>query len=345
MKVRLLFLLFSILVFTQCANPTIRFKALKPAEISIPGDVKSVAVIDRSVPENKLLNILEGGLTGEGIGQDKLATQLALDGVTRVMQGSDRYHLIRTTEVLKGSKTGSTMPDPLPWNFIKEMTDKYNTDAILAIETFDSDFMVTDGTRQVERKDSDGNTVNVTRFYARGVATVNLGFRLYDALETSIIDQFLFSHNMDWEATGNSIDDAYRHLINKNTAVKDAAYQAGLMYGRRITPSWYTVTRTYFKKARDNPFLEEGARWMEANNWDNAVEALNKALDTGDMKSRGQAAHNLAVVNEILGDLEKAREWAQKAWAQYENKESKDYAYLLNRRISDQTRLENQMGE
>lgn len=71
--------------------------------------------------------------------------------------------------------------------------------------------------------------------------------------------------------------------------------------------------------------------------------ALERALDMGDTESRGYAAHNLAVVYEILGDFEKAREWAEKAWAQYGNKESKDYAYQLNQRIRNQQRLQNQM--
>jgi hypothetical protein len=57
------------------------------------------------------------------------------------------------------------------------------------------------------------------------------------------------------------------------------------------------------------------------------------------------AAHNLAVVYEILRDLETARDWAQKAWAQYENRDSKDYAYQLNRRIQEGKRLKHQMGE
>ncbi len=343
------YFLVSLLLFTglfyQCANPTIRFNALYPAEIDIPTDVRSVAIIDRTAPENKWLNIIEGGITGEGIGQDKEASQITLDGVSSILQNSERYHVVRTNEVIKGSESGSTFPDPLSWEVVEQITNEYEVDVVLSLETFDSDFILTDGTRVVEKKNADGVMIHLPEFYARGVASVKLGFRLYNPSERSILDQYHFTDNMDWEASGNSVYDAVHHLIGKDAAIKDVSYNAGRAYAQRITPAWYRVTRIYYKKAKNNPDLEEGARWMEANNWDNAIVSLEKALERGDQKSRGMAAHNLAVVYEILRNLENARNWAQKAWAQYENKDSKDYAYQLNLRMQDRERLKNQMGE
>jgi hypothetical protein len=345
MKDFLVYLLFFTGLFYQCANPTIRFNALYPAEIDIPTDIRSVAIIDRTAPENKWLNIIEGGITGEGIGQDKVASQITLDGVSSILQNSDRYHAVRTNEVIIGSESGSTFPDPLSWEVVEQITKEYEADVVLSLETFDSDFIVTDGTRVVEKKNADGMMIHLPEFYARGVASVKLGFRLYNPSERSILDQYHFTDNMDWEASGNSVYDAVHHLIGKDAAIKDVSYNAGRAYAQRITPAWYRVTRIYYKKAKKNPDLEEGARWMEANNWDNAIVSLEKALERGDQKSRGMAAHNLAVVYEILKNLENARDWAQKAWAQYENKDSKDYAYQLNLRMQDRERLKNQMGE
>jgi hypothetical protein len=341
-----LFCLLSITsLFYQCTNSSIRFNALYPAELDIPVDIQSVAIIDRSAPENKLLSIIEGGITGEGIGQDKLGSGITLNGVSSILQNSERYSAVRTNEVLNGTASGREFPDPLSWDIIEQIAGKYKVDMVLSLESYDSDFIVTDGTKIVEKKNSDGQPIRMPVFYARGVATVNIGFRLYDPLGKNILDQYHFSHSMDWEAHGNSIFDAAKHLIGKENAMKDVAYEAGRRYGLRITPSWYRVTRIYYKKARKNPDLEEGARWMEANNWDNALRSLQLAVERGDQKSRGMAAHNLAVVYEILSDLDQSKSWAQKAWAQYENKDSKDYAYKLNLRIQDRDRLRYQLGE
>jgi hypothetical protein len=345
MKYFLICLLLSTGLLIQCANPTIRFNALYPAEIDIPTEIRSIAVIDRTAPENKWLSMIEGGITGEGIGQDKEASQITLDGVSSILQNSERFHLIRTNEVLKGSESGSTFPDPLSWEVVEQIAKEYEVDVVLSLESFDSDFIVTDGTRVVERKNAEGLLIHLPEFYARGVASVKLGFRLYDPVERSILDQYHFTDHMDWDASGNSVRDAINQLVGKSSAIRDVSYKAGRLYGQRITPSWYRVTRIYYKKAKRNPDLEEGARWMEANNWENAIESLEKAVENGDRKSRGMAAHNLAVVYEILRNLENARDWAQKAWAQYENRDSKDYAYQLNRRIQEGERLKYQMGE
>ncbi len=132
------FIVFVLLTF-QCSHPTIRFNALYPAEIDIPADIKSIALIDRTAPENKVLNILEGGLTGEGIGQDKMASQITLNAVYRTLSNADRYQAIRTNEVLKGSRSGSTMPDPLPWETIEQLSKKYDAHVILSLESFDSE--------------------------------------------------------------------------------------------------------------------------------------------------------------------------------------------------------------
>jgi hypothetical protein len=78
---------------------------------------------------------------------------------------------------------------------------------------------------------------------------------------------------------------------------------------------------------------------METNDWDRAIEALEKAVETGKIKTKGRAAHNLAIVHEIIGDLETAKKWASDAWGLYGEKRSRDYGYLLTRRINEQKRI------
>ena len=82
---------------------------------------------------------------------------------------------------------------------------------------------------------------------------------------------------------------------------------------------------------------------MEVNDWDAAIPALEEATNSRKRKVRGRAAHNLAVIYEILGDYKKAKEWAQKAWGMHRNKDSKEYTYRLNQRIREIERLEAQL--
>lgn len=332
------FFLPALMALTGCGGTRhIYFNAQVPAPYSIPHNIESLAIIDRSVPEKEELNILEGVLTGEGIRQDKLATQIVIDGLDQSLSNSSRYSVIRTTEKMKGSGSGQTFPSPLDWNKVEELCKKYEADAIVSLETYDSDFIVTNGTR---KKGESGIEI-----FARGVATVNCGFRMYEPKQKDIVDQYHFSHAERWETGGGSVMAAVGALMNKNAAIKEASFAAGIVYGERITPSWIRINREYFRKSKRDPYLAEGARMMEVNDWDRAIEALTVAVENGHWKTRGRAAHNLAVVYEILGNLEEAKIWASEAWGKYGNKRSRDYGYQLTRRINEQRVLEDQLGE
>jgi tetratricopeptide (TPR) repeat protein len=215
---------------------------------------------------------------------------------------------------------------------------------IISLESYDSDFIITNGSRLVNKKVGE-RTIKVPEFYANGVAKVNLGFRFYDPKQKSIIDQFHFTHTMDWNVGGGSIQAAIEGLLNRNEALKEVSYNAGIIYGERISPSWFRVTRDYFRKSKRDPDLAAGARMMESNDWDRAIEALMRATEARHRKTRGRAAHNLAVVYEILGDLDQAKEWATTAWGVYKNKKSRDYGYILTLRIQERERLKQQLEE
>lgn len=326
------------------AAKKISFNVLAPAVVDIPTTIQSVAIIDRSVPGNEKKNILEGILTGEGPDQDKLATQVALDGLNSMLQNSSRYQAVRASETMKGSETGRDFPVPLSWDIIEELCSKYEVDGIISLESYDSDFIVTNGSRLVNKKLGE-RTIKVPEFYANGVAKVNLGFRFYDPAQRSIIDQFHFTHTMDWDVGGSTLQAAIEGLLNRNVALKEVSFNAGIIYGERISPAWFRVTRDYFTRGKGDPDLAAGARMMESNDWDRAIEALTRATEARHRKTRGRAAHNLAVVYEILGDLDQAKEWATTAWGVYKNKKSRDYGYILTLRIQERERLRQQLEE
>lgn len=319
-----------------CSAADITFRAMLPALVEVPKHIKTIAIIDRSVPDDNIRNIIEGGLTGEGIGQDKLGTQTAIDGVNAMLQNSVKFAVIRTNEAMIGQDViSAAFPEPLPWTKIEEICKKYEADAIIALEIYDSDFIITGGKAGIPGKG----------LAAHGVATVKIGFRFYDLANGTIIDEYLFTHRMNWDAGGGNILEAVASVMWKNDAIRKASYDAGYMYGQRISPSYYYITRHYFRRAKRNDDMAEGARMMEANDWDHAIEALNSALENGHRKIKGRAAHNLAVVYEILGDLEQAREYARMAWGKYKIKKSRDYGFILNERIKEQELLKYQLEE
>ena len=160
------------LLFLLIAAPSMNFDVMLPARVSFPNHLKSIAMIDRSVIEDDVASKIEGGLTGELFGEDKRGTQIVMDGIHSIMSNSPTLEFIRTTETLKGGAlVGSAFPDPIPWENIDELCTKYSTNAVLAIELYDSDFLMIPGK---------GQMVNV-----------KVGIRMYDPAGRIIIDHAL----------------------------------------------------------------------------------------------------------------------------------------------------------
>ena len=312
--------------FLFMAAPTMNFNVIIPALIDVPDHIKVAAMIDRTLVEDDASDVIEGMITGELIGEDKLATQILMDGVYAMLENAATVKLKRTTEIYPGgSPFSAAFPEPIPWEQIESLCEKYQADAIVAIEKFDSDFIIVPGVSQT--------------------ATVKAGIRMYDPANKSIVDQYQFSHQESWGSGPLTLESALNGLISKNTAIREASYEAGVAYGRRLSPSWYRVSREYFRKSKGDDVFAEGARMMEVNDWNAAKEALFQAVETGHRKTKGRAAHNLAVVFEIEGDLEEAKAWAQEAWGKYKNKKSRDYLYDLNRRINEMARVNEQLDQ
>ncbi len=320
MKKSLKTLLAGALVFMICGAPTISFDALFPAERTIPAGIKSLAIIDRSQTDKKTFNIIEGGLTGEGIKQDRLASQICIDGLYTRLTNSRRFTAVRTLKQYKNSGTGIEFPDPLEWKEIEDLCKEFKTDAIISLDIFDSDFLV-------------------------DYAQVKVGFRLYDPSTRTVIDEVRYSQKMKWDQPVTTVGAIINRVLDKNDAIRDASYESGVRYGQRISPSWFRVSRLYYKRGKGNDDLKEGARMMEVNDWDAAIEDMNRAMNDRHRKVRGRASHNLAVIYEILGDYDQAREWARDAWGKYKNKDSKDYSYDLGQRIDEINRLKLQMED
>ncbi|MCF8378644.1 MAG: DUF6340 family protein [Bacteroidales bacterium] len=309
MKTQIKNSLILLLTFFIFAAPSISFDALFPASLRFPEHIKTIAVIDRSARNTKLINILEGGITGEGIGQDRFAGQKCIDGLIDQVDDNIHIRFIRTNiEMITEGKPGNMAP-LLPTADLKGICLEYNADAVLSLEYFDTD--------------RNGEFIDA-----------KLGFRIYDLASNSVIEEYKFSKS----GRINSYDNNLINIIN--TAVESdpviyLSYDAGRAYGKRITPYWQRVTRTYYKKGGRDKDLAQGARMMEVNNWEAAIASFEISMERKKRKTQGRSAHNLAVVYEILSEYEKALEYSQLAWGKYENKDSKVYSDILSRRIQD----------
>ncbi len=345
-KYFIFFILLSI-GFTSCMK-SVSINTLRPADITIPNEIQSIALVDRTAYDRDAIGVIEGIITGEGINEDRDGVMAMFSSLQNSLRVSPRFDVVLASEKLRGQNILGSFPDPLDWRQVDQLTRKYNTDALLAIEIFDSNFIITNGKRKNTRtvEDADGNKVEqeYTEFFAEGVGNTRIGVRLYDAKNRTVIDQDIYTQNKTWEASATSLKEALAQLVSKSQATKYLAQSVGNIYAGKIAPMPVRISRSYYTKPKKNAYLSKGAREASVNQWESAIETWKTGLrNTSDSKASGRMAYNIAVGYEILGDLFLAHEWAGRSFVDYGEKKGRSYASQINNRMITEEILDEQM--
>jgi len=330
------------LLINACSTRNVSMQLLVPAKITIPQEIRTVAILNRSLPARKeqIINILEGFITGESILADREGSFNCIRGVESRMNESPRIKAIAIeTDTYRG--TGTKMfPEMLNWNDVDALCREYKVDAILSLETFDSDF----GLRQYssDRKEKvNGKEVTTKVYHADLAVNVTSGWRLYDNIGKTMVDQVSFSDEKKWKGEGNSAANAEGKLPAKRNSINESGRYAGFLMANRLSPNWRKENRSYYIKGNDD--FKKAKKEVKFNNWDAAIAIWKKISDNTDPVLAGRACYNLALASEMKGNLEMAIFWADKAMKQYHDKKARSYVDVLNNRIQNEEKLKEQM--
>lgn len=296
----------------QACTSTIHVQVLKPADINLPDSIQKFAIGNRSLPADgeKLGNIVEGLFSGEGIGLDKRASGSAVIGLTNGLAQSPRYDVTQISEQLYGTGTNQ-MPAPLEWSEVERLCASTNSDALILLETFDSDSRRTFDTK-VRKKKVDDEFVEYTEHIANLDMKVVTGWRIYYPAQRMIVDNHVFEDHKGFTGRSDNQELAITRLPSKEQAAREAGELAGQDYAVRISPMWMDVARDYYTKGSAD--MKLATRRARSNDWKGAGEVWMKlAESSANPKVKKRACYNMALVCEIEGNLDLAIEWAKKA--------------------------------
>lgn len=345
MKHLFLLLFLALLGLSSCMRTT-SLQVLQPAQMTLPEHITTVAMIDRSKPSSGWANVLEGILTGEQIGQDRQCRQMAMNGLTNALTRTPRF-LVKSTGIeLTGSKTGGSMPHPLDWSEIEKICRDYGANAVVAIESFDSDNVRTAYPETETRKDKTGNKYTVTTYKSKMRTSVRIGWRLYDPKSKIILDEYVTDDFLERTGRGDTERLAMNNLPGQLNVTRNVAFNVGIEYGARIAPIYVNISRAYYSKAKGyKDQMRSASRHFVARDIEKATVLWKRVIATAsnNKKAAGRAAYNMAVASEVNGNLDLALEWAQKAWTEYGNKKARNYIHEIKRRQHDARKVESQM--
>ncbi len=344
MEKNVFFVLISAFVISSCGTRSISFQALEPGQINLPPDVKTIAVINRYKPDrtkDKVLNFIEGLLTGEMVGTDLVGSRAAVEGLQRKLSESPRVKVIFVPYDLKGSGTGF-FPNPLDPSEVKKICEQYSADALVALEAFDHD--VSQRIRKIENKRiKDGKEVIEVSYRATKWVRINAGWRVYDATGTKLIDEHQMLTEMGFDNTATTEAAAFSGIPNAIQLVPQVGNRAGFDYATRIAPHYVWIVRSFFTKTK-SPNIRQGADKARFGYWSEAAELWIKATEDPDQKTAAKACYNMSVAAEAMGNFDVAESWAKKAYEKHPKSRYNNRVWEIKERIQKSHQLDMQMS-
>ena len=305
--------LLTLMLFQSCMETTY-LNVRHAAQISIPADLDSVLVINKTKVEkgkgNQVLNVLEGLVTGEPILGDKYGSKSAVKNMQKLVIESDRMDLIHNDIINLGLKdiSGDT---PIKSDIIDSICEEYGADGLIALELFDSD-----------------------SYYSSNSAEVRTQWRVYYPNERKIIDEFIVYSGANDHSFSSFVPAAYSSIS------KAGAYGAQL-YFNRIVPSFTREVRYYYTKGSYE--MKAAKKSAKKGDWDQAIYYWEVETESQtNQKNEGKAAYNLALAYEIKGDFDKSLEWIDVSVAAG-NMKAVSYKAILNNRKSEMALIEEQL--
>jgi hypothetical protein len=320
------------IAMVSCKTEQLYLNVMEPAPVTIPPYIKSVGIINRSMPtdETKALDAIDKVLSLEGKNLDKDGAWESIKGLSEELINNSRFNEVKTlSEIDFRTPRLTVFPTPLSWAIVDQICKETGTDALFSLEKYDTDTHINYSSRKVDIKTPIGSIPGIEH-QADMETIVKTGWRIYDAPGKMILDEYIYGESIVSSGKGINPLQAAGALIGRKDAVNKVSNKAGHGYALRILPYKIRVGRDYFVKGTDN--FKIARRKAQVGKWNEAGELWKKETENPKMKIAGRASYNMAIINEINGELDSALQWAQKAWEDYKIKQALDYVRILENR-------------
>ena len=201
-----------------------------------------------------------------------------------------------------------------------------------------------------DREETDlggGFTVGNIKVRMAGVIRAYLPGRSAPLATVQIVDSVAWEQSADLAPILNEL------LPTPEEALRTAGSYLGAKARVNFVPHWQRETRWYFSAS--GALWKEAAAYAANERWEKAEERWNRLWQSAKgWKSQAQAASNLALCEEMKGNLQKAHEWATTSYELFKQKVGEEdqqtqllelYVKALTERIRSDQKLDVQIGK
>lgn len=313
-----LLLLFAIFATACTSMLYTSIDVLRPAQVAFEKNAQSLLIVNNSVlqPESY-------GHTNELYGEKRKNVSVNTDSlaifclsvVNEEFQKNEFFPQVQLhLPSLNVGGSFLTAKSPLP-DTLQFMSQLYNADAILSLDKI----KVND--RVADYYDSESNS-----FYALLEANFETTWSVAYP-KSSKIQSFAFKDTIYWDAESYQRKKAIAALPNRYNALIDGALYVGQQALKKLVPWWDKEDRYFF--SLDNKAVKQGLDSVYVKNWSAAISIWDKGLQKAKPATKAKLLFNMAVANEINGNLPKAIDNARKSLETYETANIMDYTHYL----------------
>jgi len=319
--------------------------ATEPAIVHLPSDVKRVGIINRSAPSkgNKILDNIDKVLSAEGLNLDEKGAEAAISALASELSAIKDFEGIEIIEGVEELKKGlAVMPASLSWEFVEQLCEEYQVDILFSLAFYDTDTKADYKITTMKLPNSLGIDVDVPAQEVTLATHVVNGWRIYDPYTKEVVDERVYTKNMIFRGRGISPIKAVEAVAGSNEAVQEYSRNVGIAYANRLLPKTIRIARDYFVRGTDNFIIAK--RRARAGDWDAAAALWEIELTHSNQRIAGRAHYNMAIGQEIKGDLEQAIQFASKSYTDYNINRALDYLNVLRYRVQQNSVLEQQLA-
>jgi len=314
-----------------------------PAMVTLSPEAKKIGIINRSLPseKNKNADKIDQILSAEGKMLDVEGAQAAVDALLRALEQNGAFEEIKIINDEETKKGLGILPASLSWDEVERLCQENEVDVIFSLALYDTDTRVSYNMTTLQLPNDLGIKVNVPAHELRLNTLIKNGWRIYDLNRQWLADEFICEGQVFTSGKGINPVKAYEAIQNRKEAVMERSMILGESYSNRLLPTRRRIARDYFVRGNGN--FEIAKRRAQAGDWDGAAELWELEVNNPKPKIAGRACYNMAIINEINGNLDAAIEWASKSYVDYRNRDALRYLNTLRFRQSQDNILREQL--
>lgn len=326
-------ILSSALFFSCSTTSRLKLNITEPALVNIQGQENTVGIINRSLPykQSESIHHVDNIVTMEEKDINKDGANELILGLLNELAKNNTFSTIKIIEEYNLKTEGANVfPPQLPWETIAKISEKHKLNYIFELSFYDADTKIDHRRVSIEKANLVGIKTPVIEHQATVTTFIKNGWRIYDVKNKNIIDETGANNVVTSIGRGINTVTPKKTIMGQKKRVVEASKRFGADYALKILPHKVTVSRDYYRKGTSN--FEIAKRMVQTGNWDDAAKIWTKEINNSGRKIAGRACYNMAIINEINGNLDLAIDWASKSYNDYGDKIALRYLNVLEKR-------------